>query len=188
MAGEARLRRRGLSPIVALAGWLAAVAFCPSASVAAKVYRCEDADGGVTYRQTPCYEGQAQGEIAVADEPAAPVEPEPDADGTAISEPEPDAQDTVISERELQGTWSDSASPSPFRSRWTFASPMMTMHRYDGRVIRASYTLEGDTLTIHHEPSLLDDQPWDEELELIAYDGRTLTWRAATTVRLHRLD
>jgi hypothetical protein len=99
----------------------------------------------------------------------------------------PAAVAAVISEDQLQGTWMDSEKADQFTSRWTFAKPNMTFLRYNGRVTRTTYTLKGNTLTVHHAPGLMNKEPWDETMELKHYSGDTLTWEYGALITLHRV-
>ncbi len=99
----------------------------------------------------------------------------------------PAAVAAVISEDQLQGTWMDSEKADRFTSKWTFAKPNMTFARYNGRVIRTTYTLKGNTLIVHHSLGLLNKEPWDETMELKHSSGDTLTWEYGTLVTLHRV-
>ncbi len=57
------------------------------------------------------------------------------------------------------------------------------------RTVNARYTLKGNLLTIHHKSGLLHPKPWDEDMEIVQYDGEKLTWTwRATRIVLHRLQ
>ena len=97
------------------------------------------------------------------------------------------AEKVVISEDQLQGTWMDSEEADRYTSRWTFAKPAMTFRHYSGRVTQTTYTLEGNTLIVHHAPGLLHKDPWDETIELRHYSKDTLVWEYGTLITLHRV-
>ena len=63
----------------------------------------------------------------------------------------------------------------------------MVFRRYSGKKIKAGYTLTKDKIVVHHEKSLLNKEPWDEEYDLIKFVDNTLTVHAVLTMNLHKL-
>ena len=74
-----------------------------------------------------------------------------------------------------------------FASYWHFQKPWLRFKRYNAGMVRMRYTLNGNRLTIHHEPGLSSKEAWDEEMEIVRFTGDTLTWDYGTYVTLHRL-
>lgn len=98
------------------------------------------------------------------------------------------AEQQVITEQQLQGTWTDYKGDVRYASRWTFKKPSLIFVKYDGRKIQATYTLKGNTLIMHHGPGVLSDEPWDEEVQIVEYNGDSLEWIWGIRIKLHRVQ
>jgi hypothetical protein len=194
------------SPRRAAALWLLGLAVLVDtapAVAAPPVFRCEGADGAVSYSQFPCEQAEEQVVVtegsghAVSRPAAAPAESETALmpSGTEAHRAPAQPASSVgaapapfITEAQLQGTWSDMKEPGPLRSLWTFSSPYLRfVPGGAGETVNARYTLTGNALTVHHAPSDVHPDAWDERIEILGFDGQTLTWDSIARMRLHRL-
>ena len=170
-----------------------AVLLALSLPASARIYKCTDSNGKLTFSDRPCSNTDQQEIIKNDAHNTVPSEKaiSRDADlASETSENDADQADSdnnpIITRAQLQGTWSDFKEASSFRSIWRFTSTHLHFRKYTGRTTIVPYTLEGNTLTMHHKPALA--KPWDETVEIVYYDGKKLTWKWGIQINLYRLN
>lgn len=164
-----------------------------SLPASARIYQCVSNEGNLKFSDFPCADDEQQKLLKGNSQNAARSTSEATTNESAGVEGDntgqvPPADRVIMTHSELQGSWTDLKEPSPLRSVWTFTHTTLRHRKYTGRTVNARYTLKGNLLTIHHKPGLLHPRPWDEEMEIVQYDGEKLTstW-GATRIVLHRL-
>jgi len=91
-----------------------------------------------------------------------------------------------MTESQLQGRWTDGDAGGRLTNEWIFSKPNLTLKKYNGQIINATYTLQGNTLTMHHKANMVH-KAWDETAEIKRYDGDALSWYClGVYLKLHR--
>lgn len=150
------------------------------------IYKCISESGDVTFSGLPCPADQKEDVIKERNIDALEGSGEGIAKKTSDGKSQKNADKIILTENQLQGTWMDSKEAGPLTTRWIFSKPTMTFIKYNGKTLKFNYTFKDNVLIVHHQPGLLSEKPWDEKMEIISYDGKTLTWRYGTLIKLYR--
>jgi len=146
----------------------------PSYSLSASIYKCKAETGEINYSEYPCNKGKEIGNLK--NNETGRVEPKPESKTT--DKKTNDRSDWVISETELQGTWSSHKEGGPLNSTWTFNKPNLTFRKPNGLMVNATYSLENNIITVHHDTWMSQRKRWNETYQLISFDGNKLSWRS----------
>lgn len=93
----------------------------------------------------------------------------------------------VIKKSQLLGAWADFEVGSDFRSTWTFTDNVITFLKYDGLEVKEKYSLRNNQIIIHHRRNVFNDGSWDEHINLISFDGKTLLWELIGQFEIHKI-
>ena len=151
----------------------------------AKIYKCVDENGKVTFSEIYCPNNQKRKEVEISQQHTKEKkESEEHETETSTSTSENNKSKPIITNTQLMGKWTDYKDKDmrKFRSIWNFTGRNLIMHKYNGQVIKCKYTLKENTLIMHHKNTALGS--WDEEVTIKKYSGNTLTW---DNLRLYRL-
>ena len=153
-------------------GIFSLVAVLIFSSANAEIYHCKNKDGSMSYKDSPC------------DYETVKVEQADTSKRNSST-----TSNAIISPRDLKGTWTDYPEPNmkSFRTTWHFDGSIMTFRKYNGRIIKAAYTLTDDKLIVHHKKSSVNDGAWDEEMILKSYQDKVLVWESIARVKLHKI-
>jgi len=151
-----------------------------SAVYAGQIYHCQGEDGSMSFQSTPCLEKTIKVESAKESNvpsKSSVVEDKTTQDGNNDKNKKPKTSSMTLTMSMLLGTWTDFPDESKIRGLWVFNSGLLHVTNHIGVSYTHKYELDGNILTIHHDPIPgLNQKAWKQKIVIEEFDGKRITF------------